>query len=85
MSVTYVTRYRGITMPRSRLIAFCLAVLVAYGVLYAIHAGRSASHRVDGLESQITDVESKIENLELAIENLKFKVEDSEFRRRAFQ
>ena len=65
-------------MPRSRLIAICLIFLGAYGVLYAIHAGRSASIQAAELESQIMDVDSKINNLESDVESVKSMMENLE-------
>ena len=62
-------------MPRPHLIAICLAFLGAYGVLYAIHSGRTASNQVVELESQIMEVDSKINDLESEVNNIESEVE----------
>ncbi len=60
-------------LSRSCLITISLAFFVSYGVLYAIHAGRSASDQVDELESQVSELEYKINNLESEIESLEYR------------
>lgn len=65
-------------MPRSHLIAFCLAVVGAYGGLYAIHAARSTAGPIYDLESRLDESESKVNDLENEIESLKSAVENFE-------
>ena len=68
-------------MPRAHLIAFCLAFIGAYGVLYAIHAGRASADPIQDLESRIDDNESKVRDLENEIEDVKSTIADFEYRR----
>ena len=82
-------------MRRAHLIGFCLAFIGAYGILYAMHAGRSATNpvyeltssidenasKVSDLESEIEDIKSKVSNLESEIEDIKSNVEELKYRR----
>lgn len=68
-------------MARAHLIAFCLAFIGAYGVLYAIHAGRAAIDPIYDLESRIDGNESKVSDLENEIEEVKSTITDLEHRR----
>ena len=66
-------------MTRSSLVAFCLVIIGVYGVLYAVHAGRSASNEILDLKSQLDDIESKVDDLDRnEIADLTSKIDDVE-------
>ena len=68
-------------MRRAHLIGFCLAFVGAYGVLYAMHAGRSATDPIYELESRVDENASKANDLESEIEDIKASVEELQYRR----
>ncbi|WP_201345764.1 hypothetical protein [Thiohalobacter sp. COW1] len=68
-------------MARANLIAFCLVFIGAYGVLYAIHAGRAVTDPIYDFESRIDDNESQVSDLENEIEEVKSIIKDLEYRK----
>lgn len=68
-------------MPRAYLVAFCLAFIGAYGVLYAIHSSRATIFPLYSLESRIDDNESKVHDLEQDIEDIMSTIKNFEYRR----
>lgn len=65
-------------MSSAHLVRFCLAVIGAYGILYAVHAGRSAEDTINDLDSRISENESNISTLEDRIESVESTVSDLE-------
>lgn len=68
-------------MRKAHLVAFCMAVIGTYGILYAIHVARGARDASYHLSSRLDDSESTVGELNDEIEELRSRLIQLEFMR----
>ncbi len=62
-------------MTKQQLRIFTASIFVAFGLLYAIVAGRAGGNEASTLEDRINDQEGEIENLRSQVEELESVLE----------